>query len=1232
MKTRKWKIQIGIIIIGVIFCSSIQNIYAVGQFNERLYNTKNLLQNAFNFENNSNKINSDESLHLYTKNFLVNQSYDLDFRYNVASIITSITQSDRIMLFLIASEIASTFYGVLEPTTYGYLVSIKNDWAILIEHGYTLQNEKDTAINLADLSSSYKNVLLASCFSSIVAKQYKNMYGYKGITTVSNVLEYLIERVNYRQEILNSIYNSQINTYQLWVSDYRLFIPLSPQIISAIEMIDKLNNDDYQIPRSFIPTIIDSVLKLVVPLEISTSGTWGSNHINFKCTNSGYHEAINDALLSELLHSLTSIPIIFKDSFYWKLLIIKCNPINAYDITASNKFYSASMVVGPMPDSTIPNNLQHLTIITADVFGDDTYERNTLIKHHVVHNILNKNGKIYYYNGKANFGLNDASYQLANIDPIIQPDIDPLLQKQIRDQVFKMIAFFLCGWPMLIIISQCNDKVIDWVGDQTAKYYAVWCAIFLLYIVCAVILAVVIATILPALLAAAPEILIALGFSLPAFGLLPMSINSCESDEVPIKMDDYYDDDNDAIPNYVEYNYYLKYINGTVEQSIYESHKYTWIEPNVDNDGDGLTAFTEYMINTDPFLLDTDGDGLNDNEEIILTNDPITTNMQLTDNNKDDILDYQTVTYQGHIDFISNPAVFDTDQDGLGDKQEKDWGTDPLNFDTDDDTLLDGWEKYATEIGWNGVKINNEKVDPINPPNDPVDWATWDDDGDGLTNSEESYYFTDPNSNDTDNDLLLDSWEIDNDFDPTDPNDGNYDHDNDGLSTALELTVYGTLWDVGDTDADGLLDGTEINVYGSNPLNTDSDGDNIDDFEETVEGADGYITNPANADTDNDGIDDYEEITSGVDGFITDPTNWDTDGDYLPDKWEIEHGYSPTNQDTDGDGTLDLNEDVDGDGLTVFEEMTYGTSDTSGDTDNDCIPDDEEIHIYETDPLDADTDDDGLTEYWEITHGLDPLVQDNMDDPDMDGVNNYIEFVLGLDPFNADSDGDGMPDGWEMYYSLDPSVADSLGDLDNDGLTNGEECTYGTNPQNADSDSDGMPDVWEVTHSLNPNVDDTTSDPDSDGLSNINEYLKNCDPQDSDSDNDGWTDGFEVNTTGTDPAKADTDSDGKSDKSEYLYWKSRGKTDATAYSYCKIADVDNDGLKDGLEINWGLDPLDNDMDNDGLLDGLEVNTYDTDPEDPDSDNDGYTDLYEIINGTDPNDSSDYPGGGGFEWW
>ncbi|HUT81938.1 MAG TPA: S8 family serine peptidase [Candidatus Bathyarchaeia archaeon] len=532
-------------------------------------------------------------------------------------------------------------------------------------------------------------------------------------------------------------------------------------------------------------------------------------------------------------------------------------------------------------------------------------------------------------------------------------------------------------------------------------------------------------------------------------------------------------------------------------------------------------------------------------------------------------------------EYPTSPWDADCDDDGLLDGEEFDLGTNPLIGDSDSDGLND-WEEV-------NLGTDNYITDPLNA----------DSDNDGLTDGEEQSYATNPNDSDTDDDNLSD-----------------YD----------EIHTYNTNPISNDTDGDLLLDDWEV-FYGTNPnfndASIDYDSDGLTNLEEQNSG-----TDPFNSDTDSDWITDGDEVNI----YHTNPTNGDTDGDYLPDGWELQNGYSPISQDTNSDGTLDLNEDKDGDGLTAFEEMTHGTFDTSSDTDNDFIPDDEEIHFYETNPLDSDTDHDGLPDNWEIYYGLDPTVANAAADPDLDGLSNFEEYQLQLNPLVADSDGDGLPDGWELANGFDPLVPNAQGDPDNDNLTNIEEYTYGTDPNIADTDADTMPDGWEILYALNPLVADATCDLDADGLLNGNEYSHGCNPNDSDSDNDGWLDGFEVATSGTNPTKADHDNDGKTDKTEYLYWKSRGKSDATAYSYCKIADVDNDGLKDGFEIACGLDPLDNDMDNDGLLDGLEVQNYQTDPEDPDSDNDGYTDLYEIINGTDPNDSSDYPGGGGFDWW
>ncbi len=163
-----------------------------------------------------------------------------------------------------------------------------------------------------------------------------------------------------------------------------------------------------------------------------------------------------------------------------------------------------------------------------------------------------------------------------------------------------------------------------------------------------------------------------------------------------------------------------------------------------------------------------------------------------------------------------------------------------------------------------------------------------DDDGDGLTNQQESEWGTDPNNPDTDNDELKDGEEVLRlRTDPRNP----------------------------DTDADQLTDGEEVLRRGTDPLNPDTDGDRLSDGEEVRIG-----TDPTKADTDGDGLIDGEEIQRG-----TNPLNPDTDGDRLNDGDEVRFGTNPLNPDTDSDRLMDgqesqdcpnfLNPDTDGDGI-----------------------------------------------------------------------------------------------------------------------------------------------------------------------------------------------------------------------------------------------------------------------------------------------------------------------------
>lgn len=82
-----------------------------------------------------------------------------------------------------------------------------------------------------------------------------------------------------------------------------------------------------------------------------------------------------------------------------------------------------------------------------------------------------------------------------------------------------------------------------------------------------------------------------------------------------------------------------------------------------------------------------------------------------------------------------------------------------------------------------------------------------------------------------------------------------------------------------------------------------------------------------------------------------------------------------------------------------------------------------------------------------------------------------------------------------------------------------------------------MPDEWETAHGLDPNNPaDANSDPDNDGLTNLQEYQHGTDPNNPDTDSDGMPEGWEV-TYGLNPnandAASDKDNDGFSNLQEY---------------------------------------------------------------------------------------------------
>lgn len=279
-------------------------------------------------------------------------------------------------------------------------------------------------------------------------------------------------------------------------------------------------------------------------------------------------------------------------------------------------------------------------------------------------------------------------------------------------------------------------------------------------------------------------------------------------------------------------------------------------------------------------------------------------------------------------------------------------------------------------------------------------------------------------------------------------------------------------------------------------------------------------------------------------------------------------------------------------------------------------------------------------------------------------------FDFGLN--NWDRDGATLVEEWQQYTSP------RLPDTDYDRLIDGHSVTVDTNDFRYSSGSwasfayvatgDLKTFVGETTAGTDPNNPDT----DDDGVYDGDEVKQGINPLNPDTDGDGLIDGQSINVTtndsryygwqhlphkdsyhtrmykgettaGTDPLDPDTDGDGLPDGWEYWYEldprdpdgdegpdgdpDDDGLSNADEHTYGtdpKKADTDGDGLPDAWELQYGLDPLDatgddgagGDPDNDGLSNTGELQ-HGTDPRNPDTDGDGLPDGWEVQHGLNP---------------